>query len=158
MTLPSCFQPASLNSPPHSPTLRSSQVWPYLWACQINSHNPGTQARSTLMRIRLILLLLLLFSFVLFCLFEILQSECSRILLLVAFICSRADSLRSLVILHEWLAFYSAFWISTEMVCLHRWHGWCHVKLLLSQCTFCVYNHAPYHFIQSHIRKVHASL
>ena len=40
-----------------------------------------------------------------------------------------------------------------------RWHGWCHVKLLPSWCVLCTpYNCAPCHFMQSHIRKVHACL
>ena len=48
---------------------------------------------------------------------------------------SRADSLRSHVILHEWIAFITRFWISTEVVSLQRWHGWCtcHMKLLPSR-------------------------
>ena len=73
---------------------------------------------------------------------------------------SRADSLHSHVILHEWIAFYSAFfWKSTEVVYLQRWHGWCHKKLLPSQRVLCtLYNHAPCHFMQSHICKVYACL
>ena len=44
---------------------------------------------------------------------------------------SRADSLRSHVILHEWLGLaIERFWISTELVYLQHWHGWCHMKLL----------------------------
>ena len=43
---------------------------------------------------------------------------------------------------------------------LQRWHGWCHRRLLPSRrvvlCT--PYNHAPYHFMQSHVRKLHACL
>ena len=43
------------------------------------------------------------------------------------------------------------------MVYLQRWHGWCHVKMLPSRRVLCTpYNHAPRHFMQSHIRKVHA--
>ena len=34
---------------------------------------------------------------------------------------------------------------------LKRWHGWCHLKLQPSRRKFCV-NHAPCHFMQSHIR------
>ena len=66
----------------------------------------------------------------------------------------RADSPRSHVILHEWLAFYSAF------SNIHRrWHDWCHVKLLPSPRVLCTpYNHAPCHFMQSHVRHVHACL
>ena len=42
---------------------------------------------------------------------------------------------------------------------LQRWHGWCHMKLLPSQRVLCTpYNHAPCHFMQSHIRKVYACL
>ena len=42
---------------------------------------------------------------------------------------------------------------------LHRWHGWCHMKLLPSRRVLCTpYNHAPCHFMQSHIRKVYACL
>ena len=42
---------------------------------------------------------------------------------------------------------------------LQRWHGWCHMKLLPSQCVLCTpYNHAPCHFVQSHIRKAYACL
>ena len=49
--------------------------------------------------------------------------------------------------------------ISTKVVHLQRWHGWCHRKLLPSQHVLCTpYNHAPWHFIQSHIRKVHVCL
>ena len=45
------------------------------------------------------------------------------------------------------------------MLYLQRWHGWCHVKLLASRRVLCTpYNHAPCHFMQSHIRKVHACL
>ena len=70
------------------------------------------------------------------------------------------------MILHEWIAFYSAFFlggvfffISTEVVYLQSWHGWCHKKLLPSRRVLCTpYNHAPWHFMQSHIRKVYACL
>ena len=42
---------------------------------------------------------------------------------------------------------------------LMRWHGWCHMKLLPSQCILrMLYNHAPCHSMQSHIRHVHACL
>ena len=45
------------------------------------------------------------------------------------------------------------------MVYLQRWHGWCHMKLLPSRRVLRTpYNHAPCHFMQSHIRKVHACL
>ena len=78
----------------------------------------------------------------------------------------RAETLRSHVVLHERRTFYSAFfffffffYISTEVVYLQRWHGWCHMKLLPSLRVLCTpYNHAPHHFMQSHIHKVHVSL
>ena len=55
--------------------------------------------------------------------------------------------------------FIARFCISTEVVYLQRWHGWCHMKLLPSRHVLCTsYNHAPCHFMQSHIRKVHARL
>ena len=73
-------------------------------------------------------------------------------------LCSRADSQRSHVILHERQAFYSAFfWISTQVVYLQCWHGWCPMKLLPSRRKFCVH-HTTWHFMQSHIGKVYACL
>ena len=40
-----------------------------------------------------------------------------------------------------------------------HWHGWCHMKLQLSRHVPCTpYNHAPCHFMQSHIHTVHACL
>ena len=45
------------------------------------------------------------------------------------------------------------------MVHLQRWHGWCHMKLLPSGRVLCTpYNHAPCHFMQSHIRKVYVGV
>ena len=42
---------------------------------------------------------------------------------------------------------------------VQRWHGWCHMKLLPFRRVLCTpYKHAPCHFMQSHIRKVHACL
>ena len=73
---------------------------------------------------------------------------CCWSLLYSAILRSQADSLCSHVILHEWIAFLIAsFWISTEVVYLQRWHGWCHIKLLPSQRVLCT----PCHFMQSHI-------
>ena len=73
----------------------------------------------------------------------------------------RADSLRSHVILHEWIAFHSAF------LNIHRSGVLTALAWLVPQesaaresqsrrvlCT--PYNHAPCHFMQSHIRKVYA--
>ena len=45
------------------------------------------------------------------------------------------------------------------MVYIQRWHGWYHMKLLPSRHVLCTpYNHAPCHFMKSHIRKVHTYL
>ena len=42
---------------------------------------------------------------------------------------------------------------------LRYWHGWCPMKLLPSQHVLCTpYNHAPCHFMQSHICKMHVYL
>ena len=69
---------------------------------------------------------------------------------------SRADSLCSHVILHQWLAFYSPL---KNFFFKYPPHGWCHMKLLPPWCVLCApYNHAPCHFMQSHIRKVYACL
>ena len=55
--------------------------------------------------------------------------------------------------------FIARFWISTKVVYLQRWHGWCHMKLLPSRHVLCTpHNHVPCHFMQSHIRKVYACL
>ena len=77
--------------------------------------------------------------------------RCCWSLLYNAIFRSRADSMRPRVILHVWLALYSAFFlISSEVVYLQRWHGWCHVKLLPSRRVLCTpYNHTPCHFMQS---------
>ena len=82
-------------------------------------------------------------------------------LLYSAILRSWADSLRSHVILHEWIAFYSAF------LNIHR-SGVLTVLAWLvpqesaaresqSQRVLCTpYNHEPCHFMQSHIRKVYS--
>ena len=65
-------------------------------------------------------------------------------LLYSAILRSRTDSLRSHVILHERIVlfyFIERFWISTKVVYLQRWHGWCHMKLLPSQRVLC---YTPY--------------
>ena len=84
-------------------------------------------------------------------------------LLYSAILRSWADSLRSHVILHEWIAFNSAF------LNIHRSGVLTALAWLVPQesaarksqsrrvlCT--PYNHAPCHFMQSHIRKVYACL
>ena len=65
-------------------------------------------------------------------------------LLYSAILRSRADSLRSHVILHEWIAFHSAVFLNIHRsgVYLQRKHGWCHKKLLPSRRLLCTrYNH-----------------
>ena len=55
--------------------------------------------------------------------------------------------------------FICLYIISTEVMYLWRWHGWCHMKLLSSRRVLCTpYNHAPCHFMQSHIHKMHPCL
>ena len=82
---------------------------------------------------------------------------CCRYLLYSVILRSRADSLRSHVILHEWLAFYSTF------LNIHR-SGvpvtWLVVprETETAQVLRTPYNDAPCHFMQSHIHKVHACL
>ena len=84
-------------------------------------------------------------------------------LLYSAILHSWADSLRSHVILHEWIAFYSTF------LNIHRSGVLTALAWLVpqesaaresqSQRILCTpYNHAPCHFKQSHIRKVYACL
>ena len=67
------------------------------------------------------------------------------------------------MVLHERLAFYSTcFWISTEVVYLHfTAMAWLvpHETAAISAQLLCTpYNHAPCHFMQSHIRKVYTCL
>ena len=84
-------------------------------------------------------------------------------LLYSAILRSWADSLCSHVILHKWIAFYSAF------LNIHQSGTLTTLAWLVPQesaaresqsrrilCT--PYNHAPCHFMQSHIRKVYACL
>ena len=57
-----------------------------------------------------------------------------------------ADSLHLHVVLHEWLALYSFFFlISTKAVYLQHWHGSCHMKLLPSRWKFCVHHTTMHH-------------
>ena len=44
--------------------------------------------------------------------------------------------------------FIARFWISTEVMYLQRWHGWCHMKLLpewLNLGAFCVHHTTMHH-------------
>ena len=80
-------------------------------------------------------------------------SCCCWSLLYSAILRSRADSLRSHVILHEWLAFYSAFLNIHRSGVLARLVP--HQTAAVSaQVVWTPYNHAPCRFMQSHIRKV----
>jgi len=77
---------------------------------------------------------------------------------------SRLTALLSHLILNEWLAFYSAFWISTQVVYLQR----CLVVTWLAPRETAVFSARPLytmqpcttsrHFMQSHTRRVHACL
>ena len=55
------------------------------------------------------------------------------------------------------VALLSAFGISTGVVTVlfSCWHGWCHVKLLLSWCTFCLHPTALQQFTVSLYSKPH---
>ena len=71
---------------------------------------------------------------------------------------SWAGSLHSHMILHEWLAFYSAFLNINQSGVLTAL-AWLvpHETAAVSAQVLCIpYNHAPCHFMQSHIRKVYA--
>ena len=53
------------------------------------------------------------------------------------------------------------FWISTEVVYLQCWHGWCHMKNQLSRHKFCVHHTTMYHVTSCKatcIRTVYACL
>ena len=85
------------------------------------------------------------------------------LLLYNAILRSRADSLRSHVILHEWTAFYSAFLniqrsdVPTALAWLVPQES--AARESQSRRILCTpYNHAPCHFMQSHICKVYACL
>jgi len=84
----------------------------------------------------------------------------SWLLLYSAVLRSRADSLRSHVILHEWLAFYSSF-LNIHRSGVLTALAWLvpHETADVSAQVLCTpYNHAPCHFMQSHIRKVYVCL
>ena len=73
---------------------------------------------------------------------------------------SRSDSLRLHVILHELLAFYSAF-LNIHRSGVHTALAWLvpHETAAVTAQVLCTpYNHAPCHFMQSHIRKVYTCL
>ena len=82
------------------------------------------------------------------------------LLLCSAILHSRADSLSLHVILHEWQAFYSAF-LNIHRSGVLTALAWLvpHETAAVSAQVLCTpYNHASCHFMQSHIRKVYASL
>ena len=71
---------------------------------------------------------------------------------------SRPIALRSFATVIKWLAFPTSFWISTKWCTSSAvWllHGWCHMKLLLSQCAFCVHHTTMYQFTVSLYSKPH---
>ena len=86
--------------------------------------------------------------------------SCSWSLSYSAILRSQADSLRSHMILHEWLAFYSAF-LNIHRSGVPTVLAWLvpHETAAVSAQSLCTpYNHAPCHFMQSYICKVHAYL
>ena len=89
--------------------------------------------------------------------------SCCWLLLYSTILRSWADSLRSHVILHEWIAFYSMFFNIHQsgvlaLVAVLVWLVPHETAAVSAQglCTPC--NHAPCHFMHSHIHKVHACL
>ena len=70
------------------------------------------------------------------------------------------DSLRSPVALHEWLAFYSAFFEYPPKWCTYStgMAGATWTAAVSTQVLCTPYNHAPCDFMQSHICKVYACL
>ena len=108
--------------------------------------------------VRVLTFFLLLFFFLFFFFFRI--CCCCWSLLYSAMLRSPTDSLRLNVILHEWLAFYSAF-LSTHRSGVLTALTWLvpHETAAVSVQVLCTpYNHAPYHFMQSHIRHVQTCL
>ena len=88
-------------------------------------------------------------------------SCCCWSLLYSAVLRSRANSLRSHLILHEWTAFYSAFlnirW--SGVLTALAWLVPNETAAVSAQVLWTPYNHSPCHFMQlSHLRKVYACL
>ena len=75
------------------------------------------------------------------------------LLLYSAILRSRADSLRSHVILHEWLAFYSALLNihQSGVLTMLAWLVPYETAAVSAQVLCMPYNHAPCHFMQSHM-------
>ena len=79
----------------------------------------------------------------------------------VALLSALLSRLTALACGSKWVTSFlqRVFWIFIEVVYLQRWHAWCYMKLLPFRRVLCTqYNHAPGHFMQSHIRKVNACL
>ena len=63
------------------------------------------------------------------------------------------------MVLHEWLAFYSAFFEYPPKWCTYSAGMVPHeTAAVLAQVLCTLYNHAPCHLMQSHIRKVYVCL
>ena len=71
--------------------------------------------------------------------------------LMIAYIALFSTLLSRLIALacgSTWVTSFIAhgfFLISIEVVYLQCWHGWCHMKLQLSQCKFCVHHTTMHH-------------
>ena len=77
-------------------------------------------------------------------------NDCSSSWLMIAYIALFSALLSRLTALacgSTWVIsfLYRVFWISTEVVCLQRWHGWCHMKLQPSRRKFCVHDTTMHH-------------
>ena len=95
-----------------------------------------------------------------YCVCTVLRKMLFWLLLYSTILRSRVDSLPSHVILHEWITFYSAFLnihqsgVLTALALLVP-----HETAAVSAQVLCTpYNHAPCHFMQSHIRTVYVCL
>ena len=78
--------------------------------------------------------------------------------LLYSVYCPLSSRLTALACDSAWVTsfFIARVWISTKVVYLQHWHGWCHMNCC-HLGAFCVH-HTTWHFMQSHIHKVHACL
>ena len=133
---------------------------PLWWESKASlSDNPGAGQKQLCLLCLLLLPVLLPASFSLVLVFLCCFIQPCFDWLMIAYIVPLSNRLTVLAFGSTWVTsfFIARIWISTKVVYLQHWHGWCHVKLLPSRCKFCVH-HAPCHFMQSHIHKVYTCL
>ena len=79
------------------------------------------------------------------------SAQCVSDWLMIAYIALFSALLSRLTVLACGSTWVTSFivrfcsWISTEVVYLQRWHGWCHMKLQPSQCKSCVHHTTMHH-------------